>query len=232
MEQDVAPAGPVDATAAFEALRREVALLNVAVAGLAAERAPAPDYSETLGEIAKGVSVAVGRLGKVMTSPAFALSPADLARQIAAAAEETRCQDRAALQQAQDMLQQATRDLRGWIESARLASAQNRRVLQLGTAGLLVGALLGIWLPNTIARAAPDRWAWPEKLAARILGREPWAAGERLLAVADPQRWQSFRMQLEAGPSVTKACANDAPQRRRRSKTRPLTDRRSLSGGG
>lgn len=59
MEQGGGPADPADAAAAFEALRREVALLNVAVAGLAAERRPAPDYSETLGEIAKGVSVAV-----------------------------------------------------------------------------------------------------------------------------------------------------------------------------
>lgn len=90
MEQGGGSAESADAAAAFEALRREVALLNVAVGGLAAERAPAPDYSETLGEIAKGVSVAVGRLGKVMTSPAFALSPADLARQVAAAGEEAR----------------------------------------------------------------------------------------------------------------------------------------------
>lgn len=38
MEQDVGPVEPADAAAAFEALRREVALLSVAVAGLAAER--------------------------------------------------------------------------------------------------------------------------------------------------------------------------------------------------
>ncbi|WP_168073338.1 hypothetical protein [Caulobacter sp. SSI4214] len=90
MEQDIGADEPVDAAAAFEALRREVALLNVAVAGLAAERTPTPDYSETLGEIAKGVSVAVGRLGKIMASPAFAQSPADLAGQIAAGGEEIR----------------------------------------------------------------------------------------------------------------------------------------------
>ena len=223
MEQDVGADEPADAATAFEALRREVALLNVAVAGLAAERAPAPDYSETLGEIAKSVSVAISRLGKVMTSPALATDPTQMARQIAVAAEDARRQDHV-------LLQQTTRDLQSWIDGARLANTQNWRLLQLGAAGLVVGLLFGIWAPNTIARAAPERWAWPERLAARTLGREPWAAGERLLAVADLQRWQSIRERLETGPSVSKACATDAPQRRRQSKARPLIDRRALSG--
>ena len=47
---------PDPAAKAFEALREEVALARRAVAGLAAERASIeiPDYSATLGEIAKG----------------------------------------------------------------------------------------------------------------------------------------------------------------------------------
>lgn len=193
MKQDVAPAEPADAAAAFEALRREVALLNVAVAGLAAERAPAPDYSETLGEIAKGVSVAVGRLGKVMTSPAFSLSPADVARQIVAAGDEARRQDRATVHQAQEALQRSVRDLDGWIDRARLASLQNWRLLQAAFAGVIGGAVLSASFPVIIAQAAPEHWAWPEKRAAHALHRDMWPAGERLLAVADPQRWQEVR---------------------------------------
>lgn len=193
MEQDVGAGEPADAAVAFEALRREVALLNVAVAGLAAERAPAPDYSETLGEIAKGVSVAVGRLGKVMTSPAFALSPAELARQIAAAGDEARRQDRLALHQAREGLQQAVGDLRGWVNTARLARQQNRRLIQMALIGMLAGGLLGGWLPGAVARAAPDQWAWPEKMAAHTLRRDLWPAGERLLETADARRWQDSR---------------------------------------
>lgn len=227
MEQDVGAGEPADAAAAFEALRREVALLNVAVAGLAAERASAPDYTETLGEIAKGVSVAISRLGKVMTSPGLATGPAEMARQIAVAAEDARRQDKALLQQAREALQQATRDLRGWIEGARLANIQKRRMLQFAAAGLLFGTLLGIWAPNAIAHAAPGHWAWPERLAVRALGREPWAAGERLLAVA-PQRWKSLHERLEAYPSGSTACARDAPQRRRQTKESPPTDRKGL----
>lgn len=197
MEQDVAPAEPADAAAAFEALRREVALLNVAVAGLAAYRAPAPDYSETLGEIAKGVSVAVGRLGKVMTSPAFALSPADLAREIAAAGEEARRQDRAAVREAQEALSRSARDLDGWIDRARLASLQNWRLVQAASAGAFAGVLLGVLLPGAVARSAPEKWAWPERLAAHVLRRDLWAAGDRLLETADVRRWQS-RLDAEA----------------------------------
>ncbi|WP_343698418.1 DUF6118 family protein [Caulobacter sp.] len=192
MEQDVGAGEPADAAVAFEALRREVALLNVAVAGLAAERAPAPDYSETLGEIAKGVSVAVGRLGKVMTSPSFALGPADLARQIAAAGEEARRQDRATVHQAQEALQRSTRDLDGWIDRARLASLQNWRLVQAAAVGVVAGIILYASVSTVIVNAAPAAWAWPEKRAAHVLRRDMWSAGERLLAIADPQRWREF----------------------------------------
>src|SRR3990167_1289340 len=193
MEQDVARDEPADAAAAFEALRREGALLNVALAGLAARRASTPDYSETLGEISKGVSIAIGRLGKVLASPAFAMSPVDITRQSTEAGDAARRQDREAIRHAQDGFVRATGDLRGWIDSARQARLQNRRLVQAGVAGALAGALLGLWAPKVVAHAAPDRWAWPEKLAAHTLGLEPWAAGERLLAISDPGRWQAIR---------------------------------------
>ncbi len=209
MKQDVAPAEPADAAAAFEALRREVALLNVAVAGLAAERAPAPDYSETLGEIAKGVSVAVGRLGKVMTSPAFALSPADLARQIAAAGDEARRHDRATVHQAQEALQRSARDLDGWIDRARLASLQNWRLVQAAAVGVVCGVVLCATVPTIVVNAAPARWAWPEKRAARVLNRDMWSAGERLLSVADPKRWRQWSVQVSDNSQADTAIPKD-----------------------
>jgi hypothetical protein len=190
MEQDVGPVEPVDAAAAFEALRREVALLNVAVAGLAAERAPAPDYSETLGEIAKGVSVAVGRLGKLVASPNFALSPADLARQSSAAGDDARRQDRAAVHQAHEALLRSARDLDGWIDRARLASLQNWRLVQVAALGVVAGAILYASVPTIIVNAAPAAWAWPEKRAAHVLRRDMWSAGERLLQTANSRQWQ------------------------------------------
>lgn len=214
MEQDVAPAEPTDpATVAFEALRREVALLNVAVAGLAAERAPAPDYSETLSEIAQGVRVAAGRIGKLATSPALAATPAEIAQQIAAAGDEARRQDHATLHQAQEMFQRAAGDLRGWVDTARLASVQNWRLLQAALIGVAGGAVLGMSFPVIVTQPAPEQWAWPEKAAARVLHRDMWSAGERLLAVADPQRWREMeaaRRIVEENRDVLARCVTAA----------------------
>jgi hypothetical protein len=203
MDRDAGPEQPADAAAAaFEALRREVALLNVAVAGLAAERRSAPDYSETLGEIAKGVSVAVGRLGKLVASPALAMSAGEMARQITAAGEEARRQDRSALHLAQEKFARAAGDLRAWTDSARLARMQRRRVVQTALATMLVGGLLGAWLPSAIAKAAPDQWAWPEKMAARIIQPERRAAVERLLVAAEGEDWQAIQRCLTpSGPT-------------------------------
>jgi len=214
MDQDIGSEAPGDpAAVAFEALRREVALLNVALAGLAAERASAPDYSETLGEIAQGVMVAVGRIGKLATSPALTAKPAEIARQITAAGDEVRRQDRAPLHQAHEMLQRAAGDLRGWVDTARLANVQNWRLLQAALAGVIGGAVLGASFPVIVARAAPEQWAWPERRAARVLHRDMWPAGERLLAVADPQRWQEMqtaRRIVEHNRDVLARCVAEA----------------------
>ncbi len=214
MDQDIGSEAPVDpAAVAFEALRREVALLNVTLAELAAERASAPDYSETLGEIAQGVRIAVGRMGKLATSPALAATPAEIARQITAAGDEARRQDRATLHQAQEMLQRAAGDLRGWVDTARLASVQNWRLLQAALAGVVAGAVLGASFRVIVAQAAPEQWAWPERRAASVLHRDMWSAGERLLAVADPQRWremQTAQRIVEQNRAVLARCVTAA----------------------
>jgi hypothetical protein len=214
MDQDIGSEASADpAAVAFEALRREVALLNVALAGLAAECTSAPDYSETLGEIAQGVRVTVGRIGKLATNPALAATPAEIARQITAAGDEARRRDRATLHQAQEMLQLAAGDLRGWVDTARLASVQNWRLLQAALAGVVGGAVLGASFPVIIAQAAPEQWAWPERRAARVLHRDMWPAGKRLLAVADPQRWQEMqtaRRIVEQNREVLARCVTAA----------------------
>ena len=210
MEHDIERDEPVDpATAAFEALRREVALLHTAVAGLTAEWPSVPDYSETLGEIAKGVAIAVARMGKLASSPALTLTPAEVTQQITAAGLKARQHDSAALHQAQEMLQTASGDLRGWIESARLASVQNWRLVQAVLAGLVAGAVLGATLPAVVTQVAPGQWAWPEKRAAGVLHRDMWSAGERMLSVANPERWRAVeaaRRIADQNPELLARC--------------------------
>jgi len=194
MDHDIGSEAPVDPAAmAFDALRREVALLNVALSGFAAERASAPDYSEALGDIAEGVRVTLGRIGQLAASPVLALTPAEIVRQITAAGEAARLQDRAAWRQAQDNLQRAAGDLRDCVDTARLASVQNWRLLQMALAGVVGGAVLGASLPAIAVQAAPESWAWPEKRAARMLDRDLWSAGERLLLIAAPDRWRALQ---------------------------------------
>jgi Family of unknown function (DUF6118) len=53
-----------------------------------------------------------------------------------------------------------------------------------------VGAMVWAILPGPIARALPDSWQLPERMAARTLDGNMWSGGERLLQVADPARWQ------------------------------------------
>lgn len=214
MDQEIGSEAPADpAAAAFDALRREVALLNAGLGGLAAERVATPDYSETLGEIAQGVSLAVAKIAKLASSPALSLGPAQMAREITQAGEAARLQDRAALNQARDTLAAVARDLRGWIETARLADRQNLRLAQAAAAGLAVGVVLCATLPALVAQAAPEGWAWPEKRAAGALKRDMASAGERLLTVADPQGWramQTARSVFDDNRAVIARCARTA----------------------
>jgi Family of unknown function (DUF6118) len=218
MDRDLDAREPADPAArAFEALRREVALLHAAVAGLAAERAAVPDYSETLGEIANELAITARSMGDLASSPALRLTPADVARQITAAAADARRQDREALQRAQTGLERTAGDLRGWIETARLGRVQNWRLLQMGLVGLIGGAALGASLPGAVVNSVPERWAWPEKRAAGLLDRDMWSAGERMLSVADPQRWreiQTAQQIVGQNREALAACARAADKAR------------------
>ncbi|HEY2660086.1 MAG TPA: hypothetical protein VGI79_10215 [Caulobacteraceae bacterium] len=145
-------------------------MLSAAITGLATERGAAPDYSESLGEIASDVARTAEGVGKLASSPALALSPAELARQIALAGTEVRLKDQVALQAA---LRRAAGDLRGWVDTARLASVQNWRLVQVGLATLVGGAL-------GVAGEAGGRPATPGS----VVGRRSDVGGRRSGAVA------------------------------------------------
>lgn len=135
---------PDAAAQAFDKLRAEVALLHDAIAGMSAERAriEIPDYSETLGKIAGNVRT-IGRwLDEMRASPALALTPQDVGRQMAVAGKEVREAEALAFRHAQGEMYQAAEELRQWTESARSADQQNRRLLQVGVAGLIGGVIL------------------------------------------------------------------------------------------
>lgn len=189
------------ATEAFEAVRNEVALLRRAVERLAAERADVPDYAPTLGQIANNLTATAQRVDSLVKSPALSLTPALLAAQIVTAGQTARDYDRTLLHDAGASFERATRSLRGAMASARDAKAQNRWLAGIGIGGVVAGMTLWAGLAGVVARAVPESWLWPERLAARTLDRPLWDAGQRLMGTANPEGWQA----VVAGNGIMRA---------------------------
>jgi hypothetical protein len=182
------------AALAFEALREEVSLLRRGVAGIAAERAAieTPDYSETLGQIMRTSAATAAGLKALGAMPALRLTAQDWGREIAAASEPARRADQEALTGAHDAFQQAAHDMAASLSSARLADNQRRWLLYTGAVGILAGMLLWAAGAGAIARAMPESWCWPERMAARILRLDREEAGARLIETAAPDRWRDI----------------------------------------
>lgn len=168
-----------DPAQAFEAVRRELSLLHSAVAGLAAEREKIPDYSETLGRIAHSLGENNKRLAGIEQSRAISLSPVELVKEIAAAAETVRIEDRRMLDTARGALDQALGRADGMIKRGQAAGRQVKRERWHAAAGLFFGMLIWAVLPGAIARSLPTSWHVPEWMAARTMGVRPAETDQR-----------------------------------------------------
>jgi len=171
-----------DPAQAFEAVRRELSLLHSAVAGLAAEREKIPDYSETLARIAHALGEHNRRLAAIEQSRAISLSPAELVKEIAAAAETVRIEDRRMLDTARGSLDQALGRVDGMIRREQATDRQVRRERWHAAAGLTIGMLIWAILPGAIARSLPTSWHVPEWMAVRTMGVRPSQADQRATA--------------------------------------------------
>lgn len=159
-----------DPAQAFEAVRRELSLLHSAVAGLAAEREKIPDYSQTLGQMAHALVDTNKRLAAIEQSRAISLSPVELAKEISAAGETVRIEDRRMLDAARGALDQSLGKVDGMIKRGQAADRQVERERWHAVVGLMVGMLIWAGLPGVIARSLPASWHVPEWMAARTLG--------------------------------------------------------------
>ena len=181
-------AGEYAAARAFEELRAEVALAHRAVAGLAAERSnlEIPDYSETLGGIARDVGVLAKWMKAAADAPARQLTPDELTRRITLAAVEARRGDAANLDRARAAMERAAQEVRASLSSARNQERQRRHLIKAACYGALAGVLLWAAVPGTLARNFPNDWHLPERLAALSLTISTWDGGLRMLAAAGP----------------------------------------------
>jgi hypothetical protein len=213
-EDDQDEAGAAEA---FEAMRGELALLRRAVEGLAAERGgqDMPYYTETLGRMQQGVDTAgenIARIGQFLkAAPALAMTPEQMAQRIAAAGNAARREDQAALATGRKGLEDVTRQLHGLVASARHAGEQNRRLAWSAIGGVAIGMVLWAAGAGVVARAVPESWLWPEKMASRSLRLDTWTASRRLAAVSQPDTWNT----MVAGAVIAQANQETLEQCRR-----------------
>lgn len=183
------------ATAAFARLEGEVALMRRAVEQLAAERADIhiPDYSDTLGELSKHLGAAERTLRTIVAKPAMELTPEDVAQRIDRAVRQARQAAESEMQRAQVRFDNAAYELRGTISTLRAAQEQRLHLIWAAGGGIIAGCLLWSILPGAFARALPERWQLPEKMAAHIVGASSiWEGGVRLMQVGSPEAYRAI----------------------------------------
>ncbi|MDR6834241.1 MULTISPECIES: DUF6118 family protein [unclassified Sphingopyxis] len=183
------------AAAAFARLEGEVALMRRATEKLAAEKAEIriPDYSLTLGELSKHLGAAERTLRAIAAKPAMELTPEDVAQRIARAVRQARESAEGEMQRAQVRFDNAAYELRGTISTLRAAHEQRLHLIWAAGGGILAGCLLWSILPGAFARALPERWQLPEKMAAHIVGAPTiWEGGVRLMQVGSPEAYRAI----------------------------------------
>jgi len=183
------------AAEAFARLEGELALMRRAVQHLAAERADIviPDYGATLTDMAKRMGAISESLKGMACHPAMQMTPDSIGNRIAAAAEAARRSDQDRITQARSDLSHAAQEMRGVTAQARTAAEQRQQVYHVAGGAMLAGILLWSFLPGTIARAMPESWHWPERMAARLVGASSrWDAGARMMQSDSPEAWNAL----------------------------------------
>ena len=183
------------AAEAFARLEGELALMRRAVQHLAAERADIviPDYGTTLTDMAKRLVALSRGINAIADHPAMQLTPDSLGARIEAVAESAWRSDHDRILQARTELDRAIQDLRAITAQARTAGEQRLQLFQVAGGCVLAGIFLWSFLPGTIARAMPESWYWPERIAARMVGTSSlWDAGARMMQAGDPQAWNAL----------------------------------------
>ena len=195
---------------AFEALREEVAAQRLVLERLAATlrvQAPrvapvAPDYSLTLGSMAKSLRTMQERLAAIEGKPALELTPDAYRGQIMEAGRSAGDGANRTLSEGAAAMRRVTGDLRELVRSGRSAQAQKNWLYIVGSVCVLLGMLLWplfiVVLPVNVAQT----------LAVTPLnGGDRWQAGQAMMRNFDPDTWNRMAGLYNAcGKQSTEAC--------------------------
>ncbi|MDQ8756914.1 hypothetical protein RCO27_11820 [Sphingosinicella sp. LHD-64] len=137
---------PDDAAAAFEAMRRQLALLTSAVEGFAArqEAIAARDYAPDLARLIKAQGQVHEAINELNRRPGVSLTPKDIAEQIDAAAVTNRLADHTALVEAAHGQAEAARRLDAMIGRLRTDQQQRDALAWAWLAGMVTVMVLVI----------------------------------------------------------------------------------------
>jgi hypothetical protein len=87
----------------------------------------------------------------------------------------------------------ATGRLAAIVGRVRTEVEQKRQTWRFAGVGFLAGILLWSVLPGTIARAVPESWHWPERMARKAVGEPSIVeAGIRLIRSHNPEAWEEL----------------------------------------
>lgn len=183
------------ATEAFARLEGEIAMVRHTVQNMARERADIviPDYTATLSQMADQLAQVSKTLGAIGNKPAIKLTPEDIAVQIKRASLDM-------LRDASDLFRHGRKDLdlatgrlAAIVGRVRAEAEQKRQTWRFAGIGLAAGILLWSILPGTIARAVPESWHWPERMARKAVGEATIVeAGIRLIRSQNPEAWEEL----------------------------------------
>jgi len=181
-----------DAARAFEHLTQEVEVLHHTVEELvdAIQLKELPDYSSTLGEIARDLGSIRERLGQIERHPALRIAPADYPEAIARAGGSVMCEAANQLDQARRASERTAQELVAIVGSARLKERQQQWLLGTAAVALIVGLIIS----PVLARALP--FGLDGHVAAFIMRAERWNAGARLMQAQSPEAWRAL---MDAG---------------------------------
>jgi hypothetical protein len=216
------PSDEIPIEQALEAVARRLAGVTAAVDGFAERQQDllGRDYSEDLALIHQSCEDLRETIDALAQKPALVLTPELIGRQIEAASRQVRKDADAAMAAAQNNLQNAISALAKITGSVRTVRRQNQWLAGAAGLALVLGTMGGATILPAIDWVAPEGWLWPEKRAMAALRRGGWEAGERLLLVADPERWKavqaSTRLSEENSGDIER-CARRAADRKLRS---------------
>jgi hypothetical protein len=194
-----------DPAAAFEALRAEIAALPAKLRADWEGRA-APDYAPTLGKMAAA-------LDKIEAHPALQLTPEAFAYQVRQARDAAQQQGSRDMSAAIQRVDAAGAGLERLAERQRTGREQVRQIAIMTAVGAVAGVVVWVGFSGPIARALPESWSVPERMAAATLRLDRWEAGARLMQNANPQGWAQLIEAVRSEDRNGEAHSGKVPRR-------------------